>query len=261
MPIFVHMAGKRTKQKHLFVEEVASTNRTLWQMLDAGQALEEPFVLQAAWQSEGRGLGDNAWHSEKGQNLLFSLLLEPKFLDPAEQFLLNQCVALGVRQALSDLCPRQPFVVKWPNDIYAGQQKIAGMLIENRLMGKSYELAIVGVGVNINQESFPPFPQRAVSLRMVSGQAYDIRKSLDACLSRILSLYNDLAEGKRGLIRQTYEKHLLGFGQRRRFRDQNGHFQGIIRGVDRQGMLIIERPGGQRQHYDMKRIRFLEQKT
>ena len=112
-------------------------------------------------QFAGRGQMQNGWFTEAGKNLTFSLLLNPEFLDLNDQFDLNRAVSLGVYDTLVPLLGEQ-LKIKWPNDNYYADYKIGGILIENLVQATQIRHAIIGIGLNVNQEVFPKFTVRVI---------------------------------------------------------------------------------------------------
>ena len=138
---------------HIIVQdELESTNNYAKQLVS--DKVEEGTVVLAQFQSKGRGQQGNYWESETGKNLLFSLILYPDFLEAEFQFSLSMLVSLAIVSVLDE--ETDEVQIKWPNDIYVGKLKIAGILIENTIKGSKLGSTIVGVGLNLNQEMFTP---------------------------------------------------------------------------------------------------------
>jgi len=159
----------------------------------------------AAWeQTAGRGQGDHTWTSEPGQNLTFSLVL--KFppcaaVAASEILLITELVTRATREYLLSKGVRAR--IKWPNDIYVGERKICGILIENILDGKQVRESIIGIGLNLNQDRFPQDLPNPVSLRQLTGEKYDTRVELSllrSYLQQSASLL-DTQEGRMELDR------------------------------------------------------------
>lgn len=161
------------------LEECASTNSAL-----AAIARESPHstVVITRNQTAGRGQRGNSWEAAPGENLTFSLLLKGTGVAPRDQFVISEAVALGIADALRRLMPEIEISVKWPNDIYAGDMKICGILIENTLTGNSITHSIAGIGINVNQTVFTSDAPNPVSMAMLTG----IRRDLDRVLALTL---------------------------------------------------------------------------
>ena len=143
------------------------------------ETLDNLSVVAALAQTAGRGQGDHTWTSAPGQNLTFTFVL--KFppcapLSASEILLLTQTVTLGIRSYLQSkgIAAR----IKWPNDIYVGDRKICGILIENILAGKQVAASMVGIGLNLNQDDFPADLPNPVSLRQLTGRSYDLQEEM-----------------------------------------------------------------------------------
>ena len=137
--------------QQIYLPTINSTNAWLQQAL-LEQQLPEGVLVYTSYQTNGRGQLTNVWESEKDKNLLFSMLFTPVWLPVKDQFVLSQAVALGVVRFLNKF--QAGFKVKWPNDIYWNDKKIAGILIENNLQGTVIGSSVVGIGLNINQMEF-----------------------------------------------------------------------------------------------------------
>ena len=144
-------------------------------------------------QAAGHGQATNRWESEEGKNLLFSLLLRPTIIPAAEQFIITELVTLAIINVLQDYV-RQQITVKWPNDIYVGDKKLCGILIENALCGPTIDTCIVGIGININQELFKSDAPNPVSLKQLNGRDNDRREILEEMHHNILNYYDYLAD-------------------------------------------------------------------
>ena len=148
--------------------ETDSTN-TYLQQLDADRHLPEGYIVYTDAQRAGRGQRGNSWESQPGKNLTFSLLLRPEHIPANQQFLLSQAVSLAVTDVLNRYA--SGFSIKWPNDIYWEDKKIAGILIENVLSGSTFARSIVGIGLNITRSvssAMPPTPCRCSRLQGIS---------------------------------------------------------------------------------------------
>ncbi len=241
----------------LFLDHTDSTNRELWRMLDAGQDLDDGFALQTGFQTAGRGQGSTSWASEAGKNLLCSVLLKPAFLPPAKLFLINKCLALAIRETLSQIDNRHVYTIKWPNDIYCEDRKMAGTLIENRIMGNTIELCVAGIGININQQRFPAEVPNPTSLAILNQKDYNISKCLEHLLGNIMKYYSLLKQNKSETIDQAYLKHLLGYKQPMKFMSQGKVFRATIQGVNDHGRLILQDTKNNTREYGMKEVEFL----
>ena len=243
----------------LELDEVSSTN----DYLKNYRPLQEQrmTLVTAEHQTAGRGAGSNAWESRPGENLLFSLLTHPRHIDSGKVFLLSEALALAVREALGG----EGFAVKWPNDIYYGERKVCGMLIENDLRGKVVDRCIMGVGVNVNQTEFAfdrtqhdglRLMAEPVSLAQIVGHPVERRFVLERVVEHFDRYYRWTEEGRTEELHQMYIDHLYRRGEEHRFVDKDGCFRGTIVDVEPTGHLIITDAEGQRRRYAFKEVAF-----
>lgn len=173
------------------LDSCASTNTELAASADS---LPAGSVLSTRCQSAGRGQRGNSWEAEPGCNLTFSVLLRPQAIDAARQFELSMVVSLAIVRSLDALLARagssERCSVKWPNDIYVGDRKLCGILIENALSGRTISRSIAGIGINVNQRLFRSDAPNPVSLAQLTGQDFNLDEALEAVASAIL---DDLA--------------------------------------------------------------------
>ena len=241
----------------IHLESVDSTNHEAMRLLERSTPAEGTVIL-ADFQSEGRGQGKTTWVSEAGLNLTFSIIFRPEFLSPARQFLLNQAIALGVRDGIALLLDSDDHIlIKWPNDIFWKNHKVSGTLIENQIMGDRLLTSVAGIGINMNQEKFSTSATNAISLTNISGLYYDLSEAFQDVYKIIMKWYTVLRNENHELIRETYLSHLLGLDEIRRFSHKNEVFSGKISGIDEFGRLIIEMTGGTPVAYDVKEVSFL----
>lgn len=243
-------------QNLLTLKEVDSTNNFLKNLLSNSKPLPEGTVIMADSQFAGRGQQENKWHSEPGKNLTFSLLLNPSFLAILNQFDLTRAISLGVFDALKLVLGDQ-LKIKWPNDIYYGDSKLGGMLIENIINGRQIKSAIIGIGINVNQENFPDGASNAISVRQILHEDYDLRILLSEICSHIEAWYLNLRAGKVSFVRNEYLKRLYWLNENRRFKTQNGIFNGVIKDVKDNGLLIVQSNIGEELEFSLKEIEFL----
>ena len=145
-------------------------------------------IITAEFQTAGRGQRGNRWSSRVGENLMLSLVLEPTFLHASRQFLLSEAVALGLVDTLAEfgIAAR----IKWTNDIYVGDRKICGVLIEHDLRGAHLARTIVGIGLNINQVEFDPALPNPTSMCLLAGHEFDREEVLQTLARKIMARYN-----------------------------------------------------------------------
>ena len=157
------------------------------------ESLAHGYCITADFQTSGHGQATNRWESEDGKNLLFSLLLRPTIIPAAEQFIITEFVTLAIINVLQDYI-RQKVTIKWPNDIYVGDKKLCGILIENALCGPTIDTCIVGIGININQEEFKSDAPNPISLKQLNGRNNDREEIFEEIYQNILNYYSYLAD-------------------------------------------------------------------
>ena len=143
------------------LQQVDSTNVYL-QRMQAEHDIRN-WVANADEQTAGKGMGSNGWESEAGKNLTFSMALDMSFLPAERQFLLSEAVALGLVAALDACLPADWLRIKWPNDIYYGNRKLAGILINSTIIANMMDVSIIGIGLNVNQMQFQNWPTHPIS--------------------------------------------------------------------------------------------------
>jgi BirA family biotin operon repressor/biotin-[acetyl-CoA-carboxylase] ligase len=239
------------------LKEVDSTNLYFMDWLTRERP-EEGTVIIAEHQTAGRGADGSEWESEQAMNLTFSFVLYPHFLAPDAQFYLNKVVSLGLSDLMIELLPdRQDVKIKWPNDIYIGDHKIAGTLVQNGVKGSRFDYAVVGIGLNINQEIFRGDAANPVSLKVLTGNTYDLEDILNRTLAKLDRRYDLLQQGMRQAIDQDYLSQLYRLNQLADFEFKGKTVKAIINGVNRYGQLILHLPGEKIIECDLKEIRFV----
>ena len=218
--------------------------------------LSEGTVFLAHEQTSGRGQQKNVWESEPGENLLFSIVLCPDFLEIRRQFKLSKVVTLGIYKALNKYV--DSLRIKWPNDIYAGDQKLGGILIENSVMSGLLKSAIVGIGLNVNQTVFYSDAPNPVSLQLLTNQHYDCEVILSEILSGINWYYALLRDGQEDVIDQEFISVLYRLNEIHFYKAEDDIFEGEIIGVNEIGQLIIRKDDGTIVEFHFKEVEFLQ---
>lgn len=248
-------SGLFVGQNLVTLKEVDSTNTFLKNLASNSKPLPEGTVIMAENQYAGRGQQQNRWFTEPGKNLSFSILLKPTFLLLNDQFALTQAISLGVAKALSHVTG-PGIKIKWPNDIYYNNCKLGGILIENMVQGAQINNAVVGIGLNINQEQFPDYLPNAISLRQILHRDYDLKALLSEICGHVEACYLQLKAGKASELNQDYLSSLFGLNEMRNFRSNGTLFTGKITGVTPLGLLKIN-TGAQEKEYNLKEVEFL----
>ncbi len=221
-------------------DSLTSTNSCLSALIK-GRMLDEGAVVIADYQDGGRGLGDHAWSSNRGENLLMSMLLFPAFLSASEQFHLSRVASLALCDVLETL-DADP-VIKWPNDILTNKGKIAGILIEHGITAGKISHTVIGIGLNLNQKDFPLFKTPASSLFIETGMKVEVMEVAELVEDSLMHWYRELKEGHTGLLEERYMDRLYRVGVHGIFRADDELFEGCIRGVTNFGELKVECDG------------------
>ncbi len=214
-----------------------STNDICAEFVTAGQG-ENGLVIATDYQTNGRGQGANLWVSDKGENLIISVLLDTSFLAVSQQFYLNMVVCLSILEVLKNFLGEN-VKIKWPNDIYYSDKKVCGVLIQNILKGTSMEYSIVGIGINVNQVEFSP--ENAASLRMITGKWYKLQTIFELTGEKLEKYYLLLKDGNNESLKRLYLKNLLWYQEAHNFALKSGEeIKGMITDVEESGRLIIK---------------------
>lgn len=240
----------------VFLDETESTNAYLKDNLSliGGQGV----VVSTDFQTKGRGMDTNTWLSERDRNLLFSLGLDVSFIDASAQFALSQAVAVGVVNAMNEFIPQVQFSIKWPNDIYCGNKKLAGILISNTLSGSKMDKTIIGIGLNVNQTEFPDSLPNPVSMALIAGKQFDRNAVLDRVVDSIVCAISLLKTPKGMLdINGKYVQHSYRFGTWSKFIIEDKTVERKIVGFNRWGHLRLEDSDGNISEFDIKQIKFV----
>ena len=240
---------------------IDSTSLELRRRMSA-EELPHGYCISADFQTAGHGQATNRWESEDGKNLLFSLLLRPIIIPAAEQFVITEFVTLAIINCLQDYI-RQQITIKWPNDIYVGNKKLCGILIENALCGSTIDTCIVGIGININQELFVSDAPNPVSLKQLNGRDNDRGEILEEIYQNILNYYDYLADNwQNNDIKQSLHYEYMNNLYRRtgyhNYSTPEGeHFRAEIEDIGPQGHLTLRLESGELRTFAFKEVIFI----
>jgi len=242
-----------TADKIIRLAETTSTNDFL---LENYKKYDEGTMVIADYQSSGKGLEDNQWESKKGKNLTLSLLIKPGDLNAADQFNLNMATSLAIRMLISEYT-RTPVQVKWPNDIYVDDKKIAGILIKNFLYGQQIHLSIAGMGININQEKFYSEAPNPVSLKQITGKEYNLKEMMDKLIKHLEHYFRILYNKDFNTLNQEYYQHMYQLNEWHNYMIHDQIVRASIQGIDEFGRLTLTDMQGRLYVCDLKEIEFL----
>jgi BirA family biotin operon repressor/biotin-[acetyl-CoA-carboxylase] ligase len=238
------------------LDKTTSTNAHIIDLLKSSRP-DEGLVVTADNQLAGRGQENNTWESEPGKNLTISVLLFPRFLPPDRQILLSMAIALGVYDLVYYKVNSQPVKIKWPNDIYIGDRKVCGLLIQNSVIGNIFEYSVAGIGLNVNQEKFLSDALNPVSIKMVTGREYSLNETLDQLCKWLDSRYSQLRMGDRKGITEEYLSLMYRLNEWRIYEIRGSAAEAKIVGVNNYGHLQLEERNGNRSECDAKEVKFL----
>lgn len=241
-------------KKIIRLDEVDSTNSILAaKYLNRG--LPEGSVVVASSQSKGRGLGQNKWHSEAGKNLTCSFVLYPEFLDASNQFYISKVISLAVADLVGLYSDKVS--IKWPNDIYVGDKKIAGLLIENSIERNSIKSSIIGIGLNVNQKDFPSGVPNPISLMNITKTKHDLEEILESFTNILEYRYSLLKNRELDVIDENYLSLLYRYKKLALFDVKGKRIAGSIEGVEPTGELIFKNDKSEIIHFGYKEIEYV----
>lgn len=232
-------------------EEAESTNTLAEGM--APEELKDKRVILSYRQTRGRGQLANRWESEPGRNIAMTLVFRPEGLEAGRQFAVSMAAALGCADFLAARVGG--VAVKWPNDVYVGDRKIAGILIEHRIAGSRVQCSLCGVGLNVNQRAFVSDAPNPVSLFQLTGRELPLGRALEGLLLRIGERYGQI--GRYELLERDFMCRLYRSEGVHDWEDGEGRFRARIAGVDEYGQLVLEDTAGRRRVYAFKEVRYL----
>jgi BirA family biotin operon repressor/biotin-[acetyl-CoA-carboxylase] ligase len=233
--------------------EVDSTNKYVERQIGS-TSFAEGSVIFTNNQTAGIGQGENKWESEPFMNLIATTLLNPSFLSPTDQFYLTMVVSLATCETVDSLLKNNSSLIKWPNDIYIEHRKVAGILIKNYIMGQSVSTTIAGIGLNVNQTKFN-FAPNATSLKLLSGQNYDIPSVLTKWHTLIAEFYQKLKDDKFAL-RNLYLTKLYLKDQFIEYTINDRKVTATITGIDQHGQLELADVSGKIYTCGLKEVVF-----
>ena len=228
----------------MYIKSTNSTNSLMKEMLAKGEWPEGEYFVYAGYQTAGRGQTGNSWESEADKNLLCSILLPPN----KNLYFLNIAVGVALLQVIGE-----DFTIKWPNDIYWQNKKVAGILVENAIIGNEIRYSIAGIGLNVNQTTFVSDAPNPISLKQIRGQEYDIERLMNQLLEQVQNVLSEPEE----TIWSYYKAHLYrgkGFWP---YEDANGRFEARIEDVLPTGQIVLRDHNNQVHQYGFKQVKYI----
>lgn len=241
---------KRLHVNLVRLDTVDSTNNYAANLCKLSKLVNGTTILTKR-QNNGRGQRGATWHSEPGKNLIFSTVIYPN-LPIKRIFFLNICVSLSLVKTLNDLGIEAK--VKWPNDIYIENRKVAGILIENQLGGNLVQTSVIGVGLNVNQLIFSP-DINATSLSLEKGIEFELDIIFDQFFGYLDFYLDKLMESNFDFLLTRYYKDFYQLNEWCLYQDSDGVFKGMITGIDDDGHLVVKQVDGLKK-YSLKEIQF-----
>lgn len=241
----------------IFLPEVNSTNSYAIELLKNVNVVEGT-VIHAAHQTQGKGQRGNSWEAQIASNLTTSIVLKPSFLELKNQFFLYQITALACYDLMAELLNNSQYdiKIKWPNDILVNKKKIAGILIENSITHSTLNYSVIGIGININQLFFKD-GINATSLNTICNKEFDINVILKLLCKHLENYYLKLKNNKFDIITQSYLEHLYGINSWLNFEIKNELKTFLVKGINKNGLLILQDKIGNETDYDLKEIKWL----
>jgi BirA family biotin operon repressor/biotin-[acetyl-CoA-carboxylase] ligase len=246
-------------QNSIHLKSVNSTNSYASEMLRQ-ISLPDGTLFYSFEQENGRGQRGNKWESEANKNVALSYVLHPGFLSINKQFLLTKAVSLSVADVMTEILKKEAIPaeirIKWPNDIYVNQKKIAGILIENVLKEHTLQTSIIGIGININQTDFPT-TLNACSLKSICNKEFDLNVIIELLSQKIEAYYLKLKSASLVAINTNYLNQLYQLNEKKNYQIANEIVEGKIIGVSEIGKLQLQLNDLSVKEFDLKEIIFI----
>lgn len=249
----------------MYIKQTHSTSTLLREQYS--DALPHLYTIRTDFQTAGRGQAGNSWESEEGKNLLFSTLLRYTGLQATEQWRLSMLVALACWEALAKHLPKDTLTIKWPNDIYYGNRKLVGILIENSLSGTTVGYSIAGIGVNVNQTEWLSNAPNPISMKQITGQYYPLEPLLNDWIAAMEAwetrptdeLYTAYLQRiyRRTGWHKYVEREVNITPTAIADETEEGIFTAELVGITNQGELVLRKESGEECKYHFKQIRFV----
>lgn len=246
-----------TKYKIKYLQEAGSTNDYMKKLMSDRQ-IEEGTVILADYQNSGRGRGKNSWYSGRGLNLTFSVLLLPG-IHATNFFYLTEILSLTIVDFLNSY--RIKACIKWPNDIYVGDDKIAGILIENIIMGNKIVKSIAGVGINVNEENFPEDIPNPTSMKIITQKTFIKDALMDILFDKFDLRYKQLISGDMESMHNEYNHHLYKRGILSEYSQKKNTFQAVLKEVRPSGEIVLVTKNNSENTYLFGEIELILNKT
>ncbi len=249
----------------MYIKQTHSTSTLLREQYS--ETLPHLYTIRTDYQTAGRGQAGNSWESEAGKNLLFSALLKYDGIHATKQWRLSMLVAVALWETLAKYLSPELLTIKWPNDIYFGDKKLVGILIENSLSGQHIGHSIAGIGVNMNQTQWLSNAPNPISMKEITGEEYNAEVLMNEWITSMKSWELRTTEE----IKATYLHHLYRRDGWHMYVEREvsitptaiakkgieGSFLAEIRNITEQGELVLRLQNNEEKTYHFKQIRFV----
>ena len=236
------------------IDETDSTNRWMKELiqLHPSEETQHEMVVVCDYQTAGRGCGSNSWEAEPGKNLLMSVLMHPKKVSARTQFIITQIVSVALCRTIETVIGSEHRVtIKWPNDIYVGDKKICGVLIENSIEGRRIKDCIIGIGLNVNQTEFRSDAPNPVSIAQLTGKETDREEVLNTFLEELTK------QCENRNIHHDYLRKMYRRNGMYPFETEGSRFMARVAGVNDDGRLMLEDEDGIAHLFRFKEVTFI----
>ncbi len=250
----------KTNDQRLVLPACPSTNTELMQLLrERNETIPSLYSVIALDQTQGRGQRGSSWVSAPGENLTFSFVVRPGLLPASRQYAVCEMAAYGLMKTIARYLNEEQkakLKIKWPNDIYYDERKIAGVLIEHSITGEYVDYSVVGIGLNLNQTEFPEDLPNPISLKNITGQHYDLEEVHSRLMKRYGFMREPLQLGEYAEVHRQYKLNLWRRTGLHRYHDASGSFLAEIKDVLLSGEIVLEREDGTVSTYAFKGVCF-----
>lgn len=236
----------------LYIKSTPSTNDFLKDFIRDNK-VPEGFTVYTDFQTKGKGQPGNKWNAEKNQNLLFSIIVFPYDISIDKQFVISQIISFSIVKTLEKYIDNVK--IKWPNDIYWNDKKLGGILIENSLQGNAIKHSIIGVGLNVNQITFPVEIPNPISMKQIIGKSFDRKRILAEIIENFSELFNDRNKFN---IKEKYLNSLFRKDEFYQYKTIDGElFSAKVADIESDGKLILQTPKNEKKEFYFKEIEFI----
>ena len=249
----------------MYIKQTHSTSTLLREQYS--DTLPHLYVIRTDFQTAGRGQAGNSWESEAGKNLLFSALLKYEGIHAAKQWRISMLVAVALWDTLTKYLLPEQLTIKWPNDIYFGDKKLVGILIENNLSGQYVGHSIVGIGVNVNQTEWLSNTPNPISMKEITGEEYDAEMLMNEWINAMTMWeLRTTEEIKNAYLQRLYRRDGWHEYVEREVsitptaiakKGIENSFWAEIVNVTEQGELVLRLQNNKEKTYHFKQIRFV----